>query len=858
MKITAIAVVFIASLLVAPVGTAEEIHVAPDGNDDNPGAQSTPLATLTAARDMLRHSGWLGRKPCTVVIHGGIYRLTEPLTFVPQDGGSAEFPVVYRAAGDGAVILTGAQALKAEWIAWKDGIYRAKLGDIPAIDQLIADGRRQHMARYPNFGSGFETGRSQRGTKAGIPPYGGSSSDAWDVSRATRWKDPTGAFMHGMHSGLWGGMHFRVLGKHPDGSLQTEGGWQNNRRSAPHAAYRMIENVIEELDAPGEWFHDTKEGWIYYMPEPGRSITTMRFEIVQQLKHLMQFYGDMKQPMATLAIDRSGNGIPNQSVAIPETSVPVRHIQVRGIQFKGTRRTFMETAEPILRSDWCLYRGGAVHLRGAEDIVIEHCDFEELGGNAVFIDGYNRRIAIRGNLFRSNGASDVNLVGSPGAVRTPIFAHGAGVELDSLDTTPGPKNSEYPADCLVEDNFMTLCGRFEKQTSGINLSMASRISVRHNTISHTPRAAINICDGTWGGHVIEWNDCFETVLETHDHGAFNSWGRDRFWLRAGLAGPVEKDGNGTPLISKWLAKHPDMPRWDAYQTTILRHNRMHCDHGWDIDLDDGSSNYEIYNNVCLSGGLKTREGYYRMVTNNIIFRSYTCNVPYPKPTHDFFLGNIIWGIGYSASNPKLWGGIRNKTFLHVPGALETSPAAFLQITTEDDADSLMGDAKFLDPLKGDFRVANDSPALGIGFRNFSMMGFGVISPRLKAMASSPPIRLPTTKRPGTETAGKILTYDGAEFRDLATDADLTATGMFEKTGALLVSVANGSRMAGYGFETDDVVLTIDHTKVDSSRRLRRLLEALKPGPHAARVWRGQKAILLKFDTTGEPMIPPKS
>ena len=78
--------------------------------------------------------------------------------------------------------------------------------------------------------------------------------------------------------------------------------------------------------------------------------------------------------------------------------------------------------------------------------------------------------------------------------------------------------------------------------------MASRITVRHNTIAYTPRAAINICDGTWGGHLIEWNDCFETVLETHDHGAFNSWGRDRFWHQATPSGPRHKDKRGKPLI----------------------------------------------------------------------------------------------------------------------------------------------------------------------------------------------------------------------------------------------------------------------------------------------------------------------
>ncbi|PJF32922.1 MAG: peptide-binding protein, partial [Phototrophicales bacterium] len=99
---------------------------------------------------------------------------------------------------------------------------------------------------------------------------------------------------------------------------------------------------------------------------------------------------------------------------------------------------------------------------------------------------------------------------------------------------------------------------------------------------------------------------FNTVLETSDHGSFNSWGRDRFWL------PNRKRMDSLTMAN------PQMPLWDAIHTTIIRNNRFRCDHGWDIDLDDGSTNYHIYNNLCLNGGIKLREGFYRVVENNIM------------------------------------------------------------------------------------------------------------------------------------------------------------------------------------------------------------------------------------------------
>ena len=42
-------------------------------------------------------------------------------------------------------------------------------------------------------------------------------------------------------------------------------------------------------------------------------------------------------------------------------------------------------------------------------------------------------------------------------------------------------------------------------------------------------------------------------------------------------------------ISDQVALHPDMQYWDVLEPNVLRYNRWRCDHGWDVDLDDGSS-----------------------------------------------------------------------------------------------------------------------------------------------------------------------------------------------------------------------------------------------------------------------------
>ena len=90
---------------------------------------------------------------------------------------------------------------------------------------------------------------------------------------------------------------------------------------------------------------------------------------------------------------------------------------------------------------------------------------------------------------------------------------------------------------------------------------------------------------------------------------FRSWGRDRYW-RPNIA-----------EVNDWVQQVPELPRLDAVKPVILRNNRWRCDHGWDIDLDDGSSYYIITNNLCLRGGIKNREGYGRVVENNIMVGS---------------------------------------------------------------------------------------------------------------------------------------------------------------------------------------------------------------------------------------------
>ena len=235
-------------------GLAVEIHLSPAGDDANPGTIAQPLASLAAAQKLARI--YAGKQPVTVLLGEGIYYLPATLKFTAEDSGTPQLPVAYAAAPGAHPVVSGGVRLKLAWTPYRDGLFQAPTPPGLVWDQLFVNGERQHMARYPNY-------NPQAGQ------FGGSAADAIAPERVARWADPAGGFIHAMHSALWGDMHYRILGKNPDGSLRYEGGWQNNRPSAMHPQYRFVENIFEELDAPASGFTTRKLQRCSSMPPPG-------------------------------------------------------------------------------------------------------------------------------------------------------------------------------------------------------------------------------------------------------------------------------------------------------------------------------------------------------------------------------------------------------------------------------------------------------------------------------------------------------------------------------------------------------------------------------------------------------------
>ena len=753
------------------------LYVDPNGSDSNAGSLQHPLFSLEGARRAVRKHP---HQKVIVQFSSGIYRVSDSVRFSDKDSGD----ITYQSAPGAQVTLCGSVGFKPKWSHYSTKVLKCTVPKGLAAEQLFLNGDRQILARYPN-------------EDLTVRILHGYAADAIAPERIAKWKDPTGGYLHAMHAEMWGDFHYRILGKDDKGGLKLEGGWQNNRQMGMHKTYRFVEGIFEELDAPGEWFLDRASDTLYLYPRNGTDVQNCLLE-VPTVKSIVEING-------------------------------AKGLTFRGIHFKHTLRTFMENREPLLRSDWTIYRGGALHLIGASNCSIEDCVLDDLGGNAIFVDGMNRHVAIRRCRIENVGANGVAFVGSPKAVRSPLFEYNQRQSYAELDKTPGPKTEDYPADCLVEDCLIDRTGTVEKQTAGVQIAMSARITVRHCSIYHVPRAGINIGDGCWGGHLIEGCDVFDTVLETGDHGSFNSWGRDRYW------GLTDVDMN--------LGKRPELAELDTVQPTVIRNNRWRCDHGWDIDLDDGSSRYIIQNNLCLNGGIKNREGFGRVVENNImVANSFHPHVWFLN-SGDVFRHNIVFTPYQPIQVPKPWGREVDHNFHHTRGETVVKQAVELADLSGRDSHSLSGDAQFINPAIGDFTVKKDSPAKAVGFQNFKMDDFGVRPLALRNIARHPVFtHLNGKENPPIQTQN----WQGATLKDLLDPSDLSATGSGERHGVLVTAVAPGSNADQFGLIPLDVIRSINGVSVSSVLDVEKL--TLQP-IHTLTVWRNQKTIDLKAQGT---------
>lgn len=640
----------------------------------------------------------------------GMHRLTEPLLITPAQN---ELHIV----GEAGAILTSNMVLDCRWEPFRDGIFKTKIQDGVRVGaQLIVDGMPATRARFPKCGYAKVAAAIPDNMGLNLPddemrtPGHAPKGLLYDKESFTprHWANPETAVCHVFQAMYWGNMQFRIVGCDEEagalffgeGGMQIGAKWHADPLKINENSTFFVENVFEELTDPNEWFFDAQTRELYFIPPVGLELSAAVFE-TPQLETLIEVRGSQR--------------------------VPVQEVTIENLRFTGTEETYFAEYDIPSLGDWAIHRGGALLFEGTKDCTISRCEFANLGGNAVFFNGYNRGARAYGNYLHDIGESAFCLVGEQSRVVG--------------------SQKPYPFECRVEHNLITRCGVFGKQVAGVFISVAKRITAGHNHIHNMPRAGICINDGTWGGHVIEYNRIHDTCLETGDHGPFNAWGRDRYWCLLHSHGGKEEEP---------VCHQAGDVKIDQMDPVIVRGNFFKEKSGWGLDLDDGASNYEIYDNVCVGVSMKLREGAYRLIENNIWYGGanspcfhvgnidnhdrYLRNITVmdtktAKPEHDLdFRMGRHYGEMYTLIKPPTRGPwlqeMDYNLFWNDLGAFrarviggERGMGEKREYTLEAwqalgyDRHSVFADPGFMDAANGDYRLRPDSPALALGIHS---------------------------------------------------------------------------------------------------------------------------------------------
>ena len=763
------------------------IYVSVGGSDENDGSQEKPVATINKARTLARKAKKTSK---TVVVHvgSGKYFIDNTIVFEPEDSNATYL------AEDGTV-LSGAMPLDiSNWADVGNGMKFTQIESGLKLDQLFVNGVQQILCRYPNY-------QPEQTLQ-------GSTSKEDIKERSANWSNPQGGYIRALHGNRWGGNSFIISGKSDSSDLGVNYQWvgDNNRGSSISQTDVMVENILEELDEENEWYYDNETGVLYFKPSPELDLSSAKFE------------GAVTEEIFRLEGIKGGK--------------TVSEITFQNFTIENTKRTmFSGVYVPLMRGDWCVVRSSAIFISNAEKITVQNCHIRNIGGNAVFVSEHCKNVLIDANTIENIGSSGVIFAGHPDSCREPSFySEKPAPEADPYyvhkttieDTEAGPQNEYYPRECTVSNNHIKNVGIWEKQSSHVAVSVSYKINVLHNTINTGPRAGININDGTFGGHEIAYNDVFDVQRETHDHGMFNSWGRARFWSLGGY----NSGGNDG-------AKKESYVKLDTIVPIRIHDNRWHFSEKIDgtgtfgIDLDDGSSNYEIYNNLCLNLGIKLREGFYRKVYNNIVINGdINLHCTYEN-SHDIFERNIVLnGEPYvlaltGEERFRVSQSMFNNNLFYDFGTKITFPS-YWQVNLGYDTGSIEDDPKFRDVSINDYTVTNESVLQKIDFKNFSMDQFGA-----PGCAEKSPYY---EKKVSDGNADLLETQEwlGGMISAL-NESIMSATAAPSIKGVYIKEVPADSGIAKLGLKNNDVITHVNSIEIVKKSEFVQLYNALPNG-----------------------------
>ncbi len=672
--------------------------------DPTPDRTDGPFASLQRARDALRDlkstpTGLAG--PAMVLIRAGVYSLEKTLVLTEEDSGTRECPITWRAYPGEQPILSGGSYVTG-WQPYQGGIWQAYVpfdgsgSTLPR--QLFYRGQRQRRARWPKFDPQNPIRGGWLFPEGPVPEFGLRAFHFREGSFPHKWAKPQQGEVKIFIGHGW--MHNTI----PIQAIDEEQRilwlahetfdidlppWFMRVPLGENSRF-LVENLLEELTEPGEWCYDSSQATLYFWCPEGPP-------------------GD-------------------QEVLTPHLDCLVRLRDVEWLTLAGLRFTHTTSGDDLHRirlegygamypqRGWS-YCGEALHLRGTRYCAVQSCQFDQVGGNAIYLERDNYRDRIQDNEIAYAGANGVVLIG---------------------DRAFHPMYNE------VVDNHIHHCGVQLNYVAGVFLGASDSNIVAHNSIHDMPHHAVNLGSNGLGRNYVEYNEIRRVCLEIADTGAINCW--------------MDVPGG-------WIEAHAERSGHVIRNNLIVDVPGCVVENGQIIDdrttrgiyLDDCTSNCLVTGNVIVRAGMgfMTHGGKHNLIENNLVV---DCRIglhgddwPPRRPGNAHILGmfranrfvrNIVYSTRSEAYPYFFWSwddrqfAWCDENIFFLPGAADYRvPGLFpgqdvLSSTYEDwrklgfDRRSIIADPQMIDPASEDYRLLPTSPAIQMGFQpiDFSKIG----------------------------------------------------------------------------------------------------------------------------------------
>lgn len=742
----------VASALLAQAAPPDTIslYVATDGNDawsgrsPRPAGPDGPFRTLQRAQEEARRVlRQIPRHAVTIYVRGGIYELPAALTLGPEDSGSSNFPVTWRAYPEETPRLVGARRISG-FTPYKGSILQCSLKGTPlektAFRALFFGGQRMTLARSPNTDPDDPHG-GEWAYVASVP--GDNVHDRFVAfpGFVKPWRNPQEATLCIFSGYDWAWSMVPVKAADPTtAEIQLARDTWGPLRVGDRF---FIENLLEELDAPGEWYLDRTSATLYFWP-----------------------------PADIASADALAPVTPNVVVI-----KGARHIALRGFVIEACDGD----AVVIEDSEECAVQGCTVRNAAAWGIRIsggKHCgafgnDVTSTGAGGISLTGGDRKTLARGDNYATN-----NYIHHIAAVNrtyaTAINCYGVGnlVDHNLIHDTPHAGMTLSGNDNVVEYNI-----------------------VHHTNLQSADTGGIYFCSRDWTqrGNVIRFN----IFHHCGGFGKLNSWapvsqGKVEF-VYPGFTWGIYLDDptTGTTVYGNVLWSVP----------ICALHNHGGRDNTWENNIivdcpainegmlaSDWSEWPSIYNKLRaarypgspylekypeLAGYADTRPEEMtgvRFVRNIVYYTEEGTRWLRERRAKDWQGGQLLYDLRMTRADfdKNQWD---FNTIFAPPGMdlkirLNLGPERNGLLSWDEwtklgaDSHSLLADPGFVDAAHHDYRLKPDSPALKLGFQQIPLDKIGPYADDRRAT-------WPIVEAPGAARMGEFTTQRFVELPQYA-------------------------------------------------------------------------------------------